>query len=60
MRFLIWTWLCQRLPDWTAVYTRPGPSCWPRAEDTGHPAQGFGTVPALLRMVKVPMGLEAR
>ena len=37
-----------------------GPNYWPRAGDTGPLAPGFGTVPALQRMVKAPMGLEAR
>ena len=55
-----WTWQCQKPSDWTAVYTRPGPNYWPRAGDTGPLAPGFGTVPALQRMVKAPMGLEAR
>ncbi|XP_011901578.1 PREDICTED: sterile alpha motif domain-containing protein 14 isoform X1 [Cercocebus atys] len=58
MRFLTWTWLCQRRPDWTAVYTRPGPNYWPRAGDTGRPAPGFETVPAPQRMVKAPTGPE--
>ncbi|XP_043327053.1 sterile alpha motif domain-containing protein 14 isoform X2 [Cervus elaphus] len=60
MRFLTWTWQCQKPSDWTAVYTRPGPNYWPRAGDIGPLAPGFGTVPALQRMVKAPMGLEAR
>ncbi|MEJ1272173.1 protein phosphatase 1 regulatory subunit 9B [Cricetulus griseus] len=55
-----WTWLYQRPPDWTAAYTKPGPSCWPRAGDTDLPVPGYVTVPALLRTVKALMGPEAR
>ncbi|EDM05732.1 rCG33781, isoform CRA_b [Rattus norvegicus] len=54
-----WTWLYQRPPDWTAAYTKPGLSCWSRVGDTGLPAPGYVTVPALLRTVKALMGPEA-
>uniref|UniRef100_A0ABK0L1B7 Sterile alpha motif domain containing 14 n=1 Tax=Rattus norvegicus TaxID=10116 RepID=A0ABK0L1B7_RAT len=58
MKFLTWTWLYQRPPDWTAAYTKPGLSCWSRVGDTGLPAPGYVTVPALLRTVKALMGPE--
>lgn len=58
MKFLTWTWLYQRPPDWTAAYTKPGLNCWPRAGDTGLPVPGYETVPALPRTVKALMGPE--